>query len=210
MPGPFIYNASIPQAADLLSVSQGDIRDNFGGIKSLVDIDHVSFASADAGKHIKVTLPVQAPAPAFVAGEVGMYSFLNPTTNKNELYVNKTNNSGIVQIAATSSILGNANPIPGTFGDTTGWTMLPSGIKMVWGSFPGSPIGPQTINLVGAQQFGTTILSIQLTVIGTGSSAGQALARVRNISANSFQAVVSDVTGTTYSNSNVMFLALGY
>lgn len=204
------YNPLIPQANDLLSQSQGEIQTNFAAIKTLVDINHVSFDAVGQGKHFKVSLPVQSPAPSFDVGEVGLYSFLNPTTNKNELYVNKTNNSGVVQIAGTASILGTSNPTPGSFGNTTGWTMLPSGIKMVWGSFTGSGIGSQTITLAGAQQFGTTILSIQLTVIGNSSTAVQSLARVRTISANAFDAVVSDVTGSSFSTANVMFLALGY
>lgn len=216
---PALYNGVIPQSGDFLSISQGQILNNFGAIQSLIDTDHVDFSSgtAVAGQHDRISFTVQTSPPAqnlpnranWVAGQVGLYSSLNATTNKNELYINKTNNSGIVQIPGTASILGTSNPTPGAFGNATGWTMLPSGIKMVWGTFTGSGAS-QTITLVGAQQFATTILSVQLTVIGNSTTAVQALARVRVIAANSFDAVVSDVTGSTFSTANVMFLAIGY
>lgn len=204
------YNDLIPQATDLLSNSQLSLLNNFGAIKTLIDVDHVDFSNAAGGQHNKVSLVVQSPAPTFAAGQVGLYSFLSPVTAKNELYVNKTNNSGIVQIPSTASVLGTSNPTPGASGNATGWTMLPSGIKLVWGNFLGSG-AVQTITIAGAQQFGTTILSVQLTVIDPATGFGQALARVVNFpTANSFRAVVSNPGATGFSATNVMYLAIGY
>lgn len=203
------YNNTIPKATDKLKDSQGQLLANFQAIQTLVEVNHETFGAANEGKHKFISMPVQSPAPTFSAGEVGQYSFLNTTTNKNELYINKTNNSGVVQIAATSSILGTTNPTPGSFGNT-GWTMLPSGIKLVWGVFTGSGSGAQTVSITGDQQFATTMLSVQLTIAGNSTTAVQALARIRSISANSFSAVVSNVTGTTFNSSQVSYLAIGY
>ena len=38
-----------PNASDFLSQSQDDILNNFGAIKTLVDVNHVTFDAADQG-----------------------------------------------------------------------------------------------------------------------------------------------------------------
>lgn len=51
-----IYNPSIPNASDLISVSQSDIKDNFTVADTGFDQDHVKFSAvANIGKHDKVT-----------------------------------------------------------------------------------------------------------------------------------------------------------
>lgn len=115
------FQNNIPQSTDLLSQSQSDILDNFAAIQTLVNVNHVDFASADQGKHKFVTFPVQAPAPVFNVGEVGLYNFLEPVSGINELYI--VNSSG-----TTTPMT--AFEIPSA---TEGWTFLPSGLLMVWG-----------------------------------------------------------------------------
>src|SRR5438445_164595 len=52
------YQSNIPQATDQLSVSQGDILNNFAALSTFLNINHVDFASGDQGKHKWVTLTV--------------------------------------------------------------------------------------------------------------------------------------------------------
>jgi len=102
------YNSAIPQATDKIKDSQSQILDNFAGIKTLVDVNHVTFDDPDQGKHKFLTLPVQAASPpvgAFAAGETGFYSFLFPTTAKNEIYTNVTHQATVRQIPAGASYL---------------------------------------------------------------------------------------------------------
>lgn len=127
------YNASIPQPSNKLRNSQSDLLGNFTAINDFVSEDHVGFNVANIGKHNKVTFPVQAAAPAFAAGENGIYNKLfntgtNPT-NKNELYVHKQRNATTAEIPFTASSLSNTNPL--TLGK--GWSYLPSGFLFVWG-----------------------------------------------------------------------------
>jgi hypothetical protein len=124
------YTPNIPAATDLFSASQPQIQGNFNAILASFDVNHVDFnAGTDNGKHKFISMPVQSPAPTFAAGEVGMYSFLNPTTGKNELYINKTNQITVTQIPATASIL-SVISAPAIL--SAGWTYLPSGILLKW------------------------------------------------------------------------------
>lgn len=111
------YKSNIPQPTQQISQSQSDILNNFTEINTFVNVDHVGFGAADAGKHAKTTFP-QSVAPAAVgASEVGVYcADLNGNP---ELFINKTAS----QIPFTAALKA-----------TPGWTILPSGIIMKWGS----------------------------------------------------------------------------
>ncbi len=69
------YNANIPNPGDLLSVSQGDIKNNFSQANTSFGIDHSPFTdqTANAGFHQKVTTlpntiePVTAVNPVLYA-----------------------------------------------------------------------------------------------------------------------------------------------
>jgi len=53
----YSYNASIPQATDNPSVSQGQILTNMSSISGLISEDHIGFNTANGGLHEQVTLP---------------------------------------------------------------------------------------------------------------------------------------------------------
>src|SRR5208282_6381299 len=112
------YNGLIPQATDQISVSQGQLLNNFGAIQTLIDVDHVDFANANAGQHNQVTMPVQGAAPAFNPGTVGLFNLLNATSGRNELYVENS--------------VGAITPMTASLQATVGYTYLPSGILLKW------------------------------------------------------------------------------
>lgn len=139
------YQANKPMAADQMSISQGDLQNNFLALKALVDVNHETFGSAYEGKHSIVSFPQQAPSvvppifpPATAATELAMYAkadggathlFLRPT---NQLPGIDTNDINITKS-------GKAN---------NGWCILPSGIKIAWGiiSVPGGSTGTPGTN----------------------------------------------------------------
>jgi hypothetical protein len=116
------YQANIPQATDAMSQSQIDIQNNFGALQTLINVNHVDFASSDQGKHKWVTFPVQGSAPSFAAGELGLYNLAYAPTFTNELFL--TNAVGTTYPITASMVNGVNN---------SGWTYLPSGVIMVWG-----------------------------------------------------------------------------
>lgn len=140
------YNQNIPQPGDQLSQSQADLLANFQALQTLIDVNHEDFASADQGKHKWVTLTQQSAIPptgsAFGASEIGLYNAVNSVTSKNELYVKKVNQVTTVQIPATASILSTSSaPIAGS----NGWTYLPSGLLLKWGTATTGVAGFQTV-----------------------------------------------------------------
>lgn len=118
------YQSTIPAASDQLSVSQGDIQNNFIALSTYLNVNHVDFNGADQGKHKFITFPVQLGAPAINAGELGLYSILNTYTTANEL--------NFINAAGTS--------IPFT-ARGTGFFYLPSGLLIKYGSFTSAGAG---------------------------------------------------------------------
>src|SRR6266403_1254250 len=115
------YQNNIPQPTDLLSKSQSDILGNFAALQTLIDVNHVDFASSDQGKHKFVTFPVQSPAPTFNAGEIGLYNFLSTRTSQDELYlVNSVGNT--IPLTESQQVASGS-----------GWAFLPSGVLLKWG-----------------------------------------------------------------------------
>jgi len=140
----------IPQPTDTLSQSQEDIFNNFTAINGLIDVNHVDFSDGvNYGKHNVAEFPVQSVAPTFAAGEVGLYNLLPvspyPLTGVDEMFINKQNSAAAVQIPMTASILStNSGPLAGS----SGWTYLPSGILLKWGTVSGVVVNsPGTVTL---------------------------------------------------------------
>ena len=128
-----VFLPSIPQPTDQLSVSQGNILNNFTILGAIAGNINASSSSINATSGFNwLFLPTQAGSipptgSAFPANNVGLYSATNPGSTKNELYVNRTNPSGtVIQIPITAynsgAVVGNA---------ATAWTYLPSGMLMI-------------------------------------------------------------------------------
>jgi len=195
------YQQNIPQASQRLKDSQADLLANFQAIKQLIDVNHGTFGSASEGKHTKVTYPVQSPAPTFSAGDLGTYSFLNSSTNKNELYVHKIQNATTADIPLTASILSASTPAQGA----GGWTYLPSGIYMNWGSGNGNGLTTITITNPPPNQ----LLSIQLTPFSSGTTYANLEIRLVDILSNSQFRIFASVNGAAAA-AGFSFFSIGY
>lgn len=120
------YNNSTPQPGDSISSTQPKILGNFQAIGTWTAVDHVGFNLADAGKHNKVTLVAQSPAPSFTGTELGVYNFVNPATSKNEIYVTKFINDSLTPVPITASTISNSDPSNGANVET----YFPSGMLL--------------------------------------------------------------------------------
>jgi len=165
-------NINIPQANQTLSITQPLILNNFNAINTAFAVDHVNFNDAGAGKHNKITFPVQVLPIVIAVGDLALYSLLNATTTKNELNVYKANNAGYVNVPFTASILSNSAPVAGG----SGWSYLPSGLIIQWGTVSATI----TLNTLVSTSFNfpipfpTAVLSAQATP-STASSAGRGI-----------------------------------
>jgi hypothetical protein len=122
----------IPQSTDQLSISQGNILNNFTILGAIAGNANPSSASININSGFNwVYLPVNGATPpagaAFPAGDIGLYSALNAGTGRNELYINHSvAGPTVVQTPATAAVKGGTNA-------GNGWTYLPSGMIMAWG-----------------------------------------------------------------------------
>jgi hypothetical protein len=117
----------VPKSGQSLGQTRVPINQNFQVIDAAFQVDHQGYNLTGQGKHNKVTFPVQASAPVFAAGEMGLFNLLNPNTNVNELYVNQQD--------------GTQTPLTAGVNGSTGWFFLPNGLLVKYGqsSTSGSP-----------------------------------------------------------------------
>jgi hypothetical protein len=204
------YNQNIPQATDALAQSQQDILNNFLANYNAFNVNHVTFnAGADMGKHKWITLPVQNPSPpiAFAAGELAMYSFLSPVTSQNEIYINKTNEVTVVQTPSTASILSVASA-PGN--NVSGWTYLPSGILMKWGSATANGDTAIVFPVAATIPVFTDVMSMQITTFFNTAIDTNTFVRLSAFTNVGFNCYGSSRTNAAAAPASFQYLAIGY
>jgi hypothetical protein len=206
------YDPNSPAAAQLLSVSQPIIQGNFAILQNIFDINHVDYNSGtNAGKHIYVELPIAAGNPippiAFPAAEIVVYAATNATTTVNELYVNKTNQATVVQVPMTASILSTSSN-PGL--NVSGWTYLPSGILLKWGSGSANGNTPILFPVAANIPVFTNVMSMQLCTAYANTADANLFARLGNFSNTGFNAYGSQRTSVTNAAVGFQYLAIGY
>jgi hypothetical protein len=183
------YNQNIPVSTDKLSSSQVDINNNFTAIKTFVDVDHVDFSDGvKQGMHQKITFPISAAPAVSLAGYIGLYG-KNDGSGNPQIYVN--NVAPALQIPMTSANLA-----------TPGWTYLPSGIILQWGSATINNGTVVNFNMA----FPNTCFSVQLTCLYNGH---QNLPCVNTVSTTGFKGYGQRLTGGTFENTPVYYLAIG-
>ena len=154
----------VPLPGQTLLQTRDQISGNFTVINTAFEVNHVAYNDANQGKHKWVTFPRQAatPVPPFVGTEMSLYTLLNATSGTSELYVQKGVGAGIPFTLSAN-------------GGVSGWTYIPSGMKMVWGQgtiLAGSSTATVLFSSVaGFPGFSTSALGIQLTRIHNATSA---------------------------------------
>ena len=116
----------VPQASQNLQQTQDPILTNFSTIDSVFGIDHQIYGTTGAGKHNKVTFPLQGSAPSFLSTEIGLYNFTDPVTSQNELFIKLVNFSAFPMTAFDFQATG-------PFSGGSGWMYLPTKFKQIWG-----------------------------------------------------------------------------
>ena len=185
------YNPQIPQPADKLRVSQNDILNNFQAIGTGFALNHVDLNLADAGKHKLLTMPRQT-FPQVVAGnDLLFYVGLDPNTGLSELYLKRSTDVGN----------GLSTTAKGTNLASYGWSALPSGIYIKWGSFSvaGNVLSTQTMQGPAFTNINSYSVSVSINSVATVASVA-----VHNLNTTQFQFLSNVAAVTTY-----RYLAIG-
>lgn len=88
------FQASIPLASDLISVSQNDIKNNFTSLNTAWNVDHVGFNASGAGDHKQITLLAPISDPNKVAPITSVYS--KTVGSRTELFYQNSNTASSV------------------------------------------------------------------------------------------------------------------
>lgn len=131
MPNPPIV--LVPNSGQSLDATRDSIRINFTTLNNVFAVDHEAYGSPNEGNHKKVTLQVQSPAPAFVAGTVNLYNALYAGSGRNELFIRSDGTSPAVPISARPN------------GTATGYAFLPSGLLIQWSQTQNAPANATTL-----------------------------------------------------------------
>ncbi len=115
------YNANIPQPADQLKNSQPQILGNFQEINTAFNVNHVGFNVADEGKHKFLQMPRQGAAPTTAATDIGLFSLVGANSLVSELNFRRQADGEVIPF--TEGLIA-----------TPGWTILPCGLVVKWGT----------------------------------------------------------------------------
>ena len=115
------YSNAIPQPGDLLSQSQADILANFAAIQTWIAVNHGIFGAADDGKHKWVSLPNQGADVVTVAHEKAIYAKQSALSGVAELFIRNESSGTITEFTSSTQAV-------------SGYTRLPSGILIKWGT----------------------------------------------------------------------------
>jgi hypothetical protein len=113
------FQPNIPLATDIISISQGDLKNNFGSLSTAWDVNHNDFNVANAGKHKFAEFPNQLADPATAAAETTIYA--KDVSGSSRLFYREESSGTVRQF--TGPIVA-ASP---------GSTFLPGGIIIKWG-----------------------------------------------------------------------------
>lgn len=120
-----VYQPNKPLPGDNLSVSQGDINQNFTVANTEYGVNHYPFddGTANHGKHKKVSMPATS-LPVSVSGEIVLFS--STGSSGTELHMVREGVPG-TDVALTTA--GVASPLRAT----RGYSWLPGNILLQWG-----------------------------------------------------------------------------
>jgi len=190
------YQQNIPLPTDEPKTSQNGLLNNFQAIKTAWDINHVTFDLPNQGKHNYVTLPEQGAGPATAADEIALYSKESTLTSVAELFVRKESSGD--EIEFTSAIAA-----------TPGWTRLPSGILLKWGSATATGAGTIVFPVGATIPAFTTVFSAQLTVLDAAAADADEAIRLTAFTALSISVWGSPRSTTGSKAVNFEYLVIG-
>lgn len=203
------YFPAIPAATDDPSVSQSAIQTNFGTLNTAFALNHVALGSgASQGKHNFTEMPVQTLNPETISGEGTLFTktVSDHSVNGSQLFympdANSTMTPGDVY-QMTRTIHANYSTFANQTGSNfSGWTFLPGGLLMQWGTFTGASGSSVSFPVT----FSSAVFSIQMTVFQ--NTTNRHFAYARSVGLASFTTTQLDSGGSAESNT-FSWLAIG-
>lgn len=158
------YTYNKPDATDTISSSQSVIKDNFTAIKSLIDVNHVTFGDPSEGKHSIVHFPNLTVTPGSIPAATSATEYALYSTSSGLFLRLPSQTAGTVTLDRNITGGLKANP---------GWCIWPNGIIVKWGygnitagSSGASGTATDLVYGAGIPTI-TTLLTASATLVGT-------------------------------------------
>lgn len=211
----YIYTTNIPFATNNPSTDQPNMQTNTNSINSILLIDHYGFNDNNGGLHKQVQMPTLASIPgSLMSGEGTLYTktsgeselFFTPDLTGNEYQLTRTITASYSLFAKN---VNNYNGVGTQF--TGGWTFLPGGILLQYGSFDagvgGVSSGNQSITF--PVTFTNVPFNIQTSIIAKvgGTTTGNTVAL--NFSSSSTTGFIVSITSSTSNYRGFSWVAIG-
>jgi len=198
------YLINKPAASDLLSTSQGVIKDNFNFADAYFGVDHFPFTDTNsqngAHKQAQFSETVLGVIPAGLKGLGYETLYASTTTNGGQLFYVQGNNATGVQLTGPFT--------PTNTSATNGYTFLAGGIVLQWGQVSAGTATHISNSTNFNIAFPTASFVVITTPIVNASGAmGQGTISVFSSTTTLFNWVFNKDTGTNYQKFN--WLAIG-
>lgn len=191
------YTSNIPQSGETLGSTRARINTNFQEIATVEAVNHIAFNDGDAGKHKFLQMPVQA-APTTAASEGGVFVKDDANMIAQLYYKGESEGSSYQLTTATDG----ADAAIGTIGASNGWSFLPGGVLIQWGSDT-APAGTSGF-FTYPRAFGATPYSLQVSLVRTSSSSSSYDLLISTLDATQFK------TNSGFSNPHTFYwMAIG-
>lgn len=193
------YTLNMPEAVDDPSQSQGLIKGNFNELNTFLAINHEGITTVtDPGKHKFLQMPKQdSPIlpPSTTLTEIALFSHTSTLTTDIELVFRRKDNGSQIEFT-------------GALASTTGWTRLPSGILLKWGTGSGSGAVTVDFPVGGTLPAFTSVFSAQVSVDDSGP-VPNTFATFQTLSPLQIKVYCSTRTAVTATNASFRYLVIG-
>lgn len=189
------YTNSIPQATDDPSQSQSQILDNFQALNTSNSVNHVAYNDPNQGKHKFVQMPEQGSSPTTDPNEGALFTRASTLTSATELVYRRASNGTAIEFTAF-------------LGSNNGWTRLPSGILLKWGTATASGSSATNFPTGATIPVFTSVYSAQVTIQDS-SGSPNTMATLQSISTTSITVFGSQRISTTPVSVTYRYLVIG-
>jgi hypothetical protein len=135
------FTPNIPAVGQSLGNSRPSVNGNFSTINTTIAVNHVAMNAAGQGKHKFIQMPVTT-VPSTAVQEIGLYTKL--VNGLSRLFLRQENNGTEVQVSGVDPLIA-----------ATGYSFLPGGLLIQWGSTTTTGAGSGTTPVVFPTTFTT-------------------------------------------------------
>jgi len=181
-----------PDPTDIKGQSQAVLKTNFTAIKTLIDVNHVTFDAVGEGKHKQLNLPTQAAAPSTAAAEFALYTIGAGAAAA--LTLRKPSDGAEIDLTTVPTVS----------------TTLSNGLIIKWGTGSMGAGVNTSAAIVFATQFPTGVFSCQVTPYGTPTGDMRDYVLMPTLTQTQVIVRRDQTFGYTGTAVNFYYLALGY